>query len=393
MTSGEPESPATKAGPPESFESFLETSRVGYVYADPDGKITCVNARFAKWLNIEADALIGSSISDHLPVSGKVYFQTHLAPLLKMQGHFDEVALELAPVGGVRIPVLVSGIEHVDEAGTPQFIRLAFLPSIERRKYERNLVLAKTSATADAIRLRQLNAELDGKISEERETAALREQFIAVLGHDLRNPLAAIDGALRLIRKTPLNERATTIAEMVQMSMARMASLIDDVMDLARGRLGGGLELKKSMADLAPVLEHAVQELRITWPGREIQTSFVLPNPIPCDAKRLAQLLSNLLANAITHGASDGAIVIRAFEDGENFELSISNKGEPIPPAALDRLFQPFTREDVRPSQQGLGLGLYIASQIASAHQGTLTVDSSTAETRFTLRFPVTSSK
>jgi sigma-B regulation protein RsbU (phosphoserine phosphatase) len=390
MTSVVPESPATKATPPETFESFLKTSRVGYVYADPDGKITYVNARFAKWLKVETEALIGSNISDHFPISGKVYFQTHLAPLLKMQGHFDEVSLELVPSDDVRVPVLVSGIEHVDAAGMPQFIRLAFLPSIERRKYERNLVLAKTSAAADAARLRQLNAELDGKISEERETAALREQFIAVLGHDLRNPLAAIDGALRLIRKTPLNERATTIAEMVQMSVARMASMIEDVMDFARGRLGGGLELKKSKTDLAPVLEHAVEELRIAWPDREIQTSFVLPSPIVCDPKRVAQLLSNLLANAITHGASDGAIVVRAFEDGECFELSIANKGDPIPPAALERLFQPFTREDVRPSQQGLGLGLYIASQIAIAHRGHLTVASSEAETKFTLRFPLT---
>lgn len=389
MTSAVPASPATKATPPETFESFLNTSRVGYVYADPDGKITCVNVHFARWLKVETDALIGSSISDHFPISGKVYFQTHLAPLLKMQGHFDEVALELVPWDGVRVPVLVSGVEHVDEAGVPQFIRLAFVPSIERRKYERNLVLAKTSAAADAARLRQLNAELDGKISEARETAALREQFIAVLGHDLRNPLAAIDGALRLIRKTPLNERATTIAEMVQMSVARMASLIDDVMDFARGRLGGGLELKKSKIDLAPVLEHAVEELRIAWPDREIETSFALPSPIVCDPKRVAQLLSNLLANAITHGASDGAVSVRAFEDEECFELSISNKGEPIPPAALERLFQPFTREDVRPSQQGLGLGLYIASQIAIAHRGNLTVASSEAETKFTLRFPL----
>ena len=389
MTSAVPESPAIKAIPPETFESFLNTSRVGYVYADPDGKITCVNAHFAKWLKVETDALIGSNISDHFPISGKVYFQTHLAPLLKMQGHFDEVALELVPSDGLRVPVLVSGVEHVDEAGVPQFIRLAFVPSIERRKYERNLVLAKTSAAADAARLRQLNAELDGKISEERETAALREQFIAVLGHDLRNPLAAIDGALRLIRKTPLNERAANIAEMVQMSVALMASLIDDVMDFARGRLGGGLELKKRKTDLAPVLEHAVEELRIAWPDREIQTSFALPSPIDCDAKRVAQLLSNLLANAITHGASDGAILVRAFEDEECFELSVSNKGAPIPPAALERLFQPFTREDVRPSQQGLGLGLYIASQIAIAHRGHLTVASSEAETKFTLRFPL----
>jgi sigma-B regulation protein RsbU (phosphoserine phosphatase) len=152
--------------------------------------------------------------------------------------------------------------------------------------------------------------------------------------------------------------------------------------------LGGGLLVNRTRADLAPALRHAVDELKIAWPDRQIETVFDLHKPVDADPNRVAQLLSNLLANALTHGASDRPVWVRASEEDGAFELSVGNEGPPIPPAALERLFLPFTREDVRPSQQGLGLGLYIASEIAKAHEGTLSVTSSTAETRFTLRIP-----
>ena len=389
MTTDTPEPAQGLPTPPETFDEFLKSSRVGYIYATPDGKITRANDRVAKWLNVEPASLTGTAISDHFPISGKIYFQTHLVPLLKMQGFFEEVALELAPSNASRIPVLVTGVERTNEKGAPLFIRMALLPAIERRKYERNIVAAKSAAVADNTRLREVNTNLEGNLSEERQTAALREQFVAVLGHDLRNPLAAIDGGLRLVRKTPLNDRALAITDMMQTSIARMATLIDDVMDFARGRLGSGIEIKVAKVDLTPVLNHAVEELRVTWPDRVIDTSFVLPLPVNCDAKRVAQLLSNLLANALTHGASEGPILVRASQENGFFELSVSNGGEPIPAVAIERLFEPFTREDIRPSQQGLGLGLYIASQIAKAHRGSLSVRSSHTETRFTLLIPI----
>ena len=95
------------------------------------------------------------------------------------------------------------------------------------------------------------------------------------------------------------------------------------------------------------------------------------------------------MANAVTHGAPDGLVYVKAHVEGGWFELSVANGGTPIPPGAIERLFQPFTRDEVRPSQQGLGLGLYIASEIARAHGGTLSAESSTIETRFTFRMPI----
>jgi sigma-B regulation protein RsbU (phosphoserine phosphatase) len=103
----------------------------------------------------------------------------------------------------------------------------------------------------------------------------------------------------------------------------------------------------------------------------------------------VAQLLSNLLANALTHGAPDGPVRVHAFTDADGFELSVANVGDPIPPATLERLFQPFFRASLRQGRQGLGLGLYIAAEIARAHDGVLDVTSSSTETRFTFRMPL----
>jgi signal transduction histidine kinase len=233
-------------------------------------------------------------------------------------------------------------------------------------------------------------ASSEAALLGEREGAELREQFIAVLGHDLRNPLASIDAGAKMLLRTPLNEKGKTIVGLMQNSVTRMAKMIDNVLDLARGRLGTGISLARDANQpLAPVLNQVAAELQASWPDREIETDFSLAERVNCDRTRIAQLFSNLLGNAITHGAADRPIRVHAGTDGTQFELWVSNAGDPIPAAALDRLFRPFTRGAIRPNQQGLGLGLYIASEIARAHGGTLDVSSTPEETRFTFRMPL----
>ncbi|WP_158801512.1 GAF domain-containing sensor histidine kinase [Acidisoma sp. L85] len=230
----------------------------------------------------------------------------------------------------------------------------------------------------------------DKELTDQRHNAELREQFIAVLGHDLLNPLAAIDGGIKLLAKRPLDDKAVVIIKLMQESATRMSGLIDSVLDFARGRLGNGIALERaSSASLVPLLELVVAELRTAWPDRAIETDFTIYQPVSCDPERVAQLFSNLLANAITHGAADAAIRTKAWTHGGFFELSVANSGEPIPLAAMEHLFQPFYRNSLRPTQQGLGLGLYIASMIAPAHGGKIDVTSIPAETRFTFRMPI----
>ena len=210
-----------------------------------------------------------------------------------------------------------------------------------------------------------------------------------MLGHDLRNPLAAIQAGGRLLRNEKLSEKGSSVVDLMQNSVTRMAGLIDNVLDFARGRLGGGLELDRTTGlPLESALEQVVAELRAAWPERPIETELRIHKAVRCDPARVAQLLSNLLANALTHGGSEGPVRVRAATDGGAFELSVANAGEPIPPATLGRLFQPFVRASVRRGQQGLGLGLYIAAEIARAHGGTLEVASTPAETRFTFTMP-----
>jgi signal transduction histidine kinase len=232
-------------------------------------------------------------------------------------------------------------------------------------------------------------AASEADLLDERKASELREQFIAVLGHDLRNPLASIDAGARMLSKEALSPKGTAVLGLVQSSIGRMAELIDNVLDLARGRLGGGLQMElNSQVQLGPVLAQVVDELQSAWPERLIEARFALSEAVSCDRSRIAQLLSNLLGNALTHGA-DGPIQVSASTEDGIFELSVANQGDPIPPATLEHLFQPYFRVKSQPGQQGLGLGLYIAWEIARAHNGTLTVASTPEETRFTFRMAI----
>jgi signal transduction histidine kinase len=232
----------------------------------------------------------------------------------------------------------------------------------------------------------------EANLLDEQNASALREQFIAVLGHDLRNPLASILGGVSLLRKEVQSERSTRILDMMHGSVVRMTVLIDNVLDFARGRLGGGVTLNRTAnVDLEPILRQVVDELRIGAPGRMIETYFRLPGTVDCDPSRFAQMVSNLLANALIHGAPDEPVRIQAVTDRAELKLSVANGGEPIPVATMKRPFQPFFRGEVRPDQQGLGLGLHIASEIAKAHDGTIEVASTPRETRFTFRMPLRS--
>lgn len=229
------------------------------------------------------------------------------------------------------------------------------------------------------------------QLVNEQETARLREQFIAVLGHDLRNPVAAISGAARLLRKQSQSDKALKVIDLMESSVARMVGLINDVMDFARGRLGSGMAMQRRPTALEPVLRHLVEELEAGYPGRDIVCTFALPEQVNVDPARIGQMASNLLANAVSYGDPGQPIHLEVRLEGQEFRLSVSNAGAPIPTATMERLFQPFIRGEAGPSQQGLGLGLHIASEIAKAHGGRLWATSTPEQTRFTFSMPVAS--
>jgi signal transduction histidine kinase len=232
-------------------------------------------------------------------------------------------------------------------------------------------------------------AASEARLLNERETSELREQFIAVLGHDLRNPLASIAAGTNMLAKGCSKAATGEILGLMQKSVARMSALIDNVLDFARGRLGSGITLRRWPQSLEPVLNQVIAELRASFPERKIETIFDLTQAVDCDSGRIAQLFSNLLGNSIAHGTAAKPVQVHARTHDGEFELSVVNSGPQIPAEAMDRLFQPFHRVSAQEAHQGLGLGLYIASEIARAHGGSIDVTSSPEQTRFTFRMPL----
>jgi signal transduction histidine kinase len=241
------------------------------------------------------------------------------------------------------------------------------------------------------LRLEQSQADLrisQADLLDERRTSELREQFIGVLGHDLRNPLASVDAGMRVLLRNLGNQKAPEIILSIQKSVLRMAGLVDNIMDFARGRLGGGLTIKRDATQpLTPVLDLVIAELKSAWPDVAIEAVIDIEEPVNCDRSKMGQLFSNLLGNAITYGDQGKPVRVSARTIDGMFELAVTNQGKPISDKAMENLFKPYTRGD-RPSQHGLGLGLYIASQIAEAHDGTLKAYSNPEETRFVFEMP-----
>jgi signal transduction histidine kinase len=231
----------------------------------------------------------------------------------------------------------------------------------------------------------------EAQLLSERETANLREQFIAVLGHDLRNPLAAVSATAEILSRRTADPDLLTMGKRLKTTVARMARLIDDVMDFARGRLGSGLSVtRQPVQNLTHQLRAVVDELHDANPSRQLTCNLVFDAPVNCDPGRLQQLLSNLLGNALTHGAADQPVDVEAKIEDDHLVLSVTNGGAPLASDYLVRVFEPYWRPPTSAPGGGLGLGLYICKQIVNAHGGTLEVISSQDEgTRFTARIPV----
>lgn len=225
-------------------------------------------------------------------------------------------------------------------------------------------------------------------LARERSFGAMREKFIAVLGHDLRNPLASLaSGAKMLMRNHDAEPDSKQILLLMQGSLLRMRGLIDNIADFARSRLGSGLslDLETDAHLLERTLGQVVDELRTAHPDRSILAEFSVELAMPVDHGRVGQLLSNLIGNALSYGDVDKPVHVSAKADKSGFELAVENGGTPIPAETLANLFEPFARGEVGRNVEGLGLGLFIASEIAKAHGGTLAVTSEEASTKFVL--------
>jgi signal transduction histidine kinase len=210
------------------------------------------------------------------------------------------------------------------------------------------------------------------------------ERFLGILGHDLRNPLTAMLGAAALLDVDPLTERQTQLVSRIQRSAERMKRMVDVLLDFTRSRCGEGIPVSRAPVDMREICLQIVDEMRLAHPGRAAVFDAFGNLGGHWDGDRVAQVISNLLANALQHGRDPIRLVVR--DDGSEVIVEVSNCGAPIPEHTLPTLFEPFVRGEE--SGHGLGLGLFIAREIVNAHGGRIDVRSDEAATVFAVHWP-----
>ena len=221
------------------------------------------------------------------------------------------------------------------------------------------------------------------------EALRLNDLFMAVLGHDLRTPLTSVLTNAQALERLPGDERAQLMASRITSSARRMTSMIDDLLDVTRIRQNGGLQLQLAPSSLESLSKRAIDEVHAPYPQRQV--AVVSKGNVEgfWDGDRLAQVLSNLLGNAMRHGSAEYPITLELDgTDEDTVRFAVSNGGS-IVPDLIPTLFEPFKGTSSRGARtDGLGLGLFIAQRIVLSHGGTIEVQSADNHTAFSVRLP-----
>ena len=261
---------------------------------------------------------------------------------------------------------------------------------------------AKTGLPTDPEDITRFNEAIDQALAESVARYAQmvkrsQDLFLAILGHDLRNPLGAIIMAANVIKSaTDIDSRYTAVAARIFHSGHRMNTLVNDLIDYTRTHLGSILPIKPTQTNIALICQGTVDELRIANPGRTIEFDASGDMEGLWDGGRIAQVFSNLIGNALQHGTRSTPVVVNIKSDKNHVLATVHNKGKPIEPEKIHALFEPLVRladqgETDYPSETSLGIGLYIAREIVRAHGGTIKVESSIdAGTDFRVHLPRT---
>lgn len=323
-------------------------------------------------LCVESRAARAPIVIDHASIDPR--YSAHHTP--KLYGIESYISVPIVLAGGRYFGNLCAIDRSPANVSEPRIVSM----------FQRFAEIIALQLESELVREEERAALLD-----ERASSELREQFIAILGHDLRNPLQAVYASGELLERKLTDPTLLGLASRIKVNVRRMSALIDDVLDFARGRLGGGIGIAVADVDrIEASLSSVVKEFQVVSPEREIRASFTVDRTVCCDIGRVQQVASNLLGNALTHGSPRSPVEISANTDDRDFVLEVWNDGEPIPADSINKIFEPFWRHSTFDSRQGLGLGLYICSQIVNAHGGQLSVTSTRdSGTRFTVRLPL----
>jgi PAS domain S-box-containing protein len=351
--------------PPESAEDLYENAPCGYMSTLPGGLVVRANRTFFHWTGYRADEVVGHRrFYDLLPPAGRIYYETHYAPLLQMQGRVREIALELVCADLRRLPVLVNATLLRDTNGQPQVIRIVLFDATTRRTYERELLRERRRAE---------------KATEEKA------RFIAMVSHEIRSPLSAILAVRQMLEKTNLSARQEQLVRMLKSSSESLLGLVNNVLDL--GRLEGGHEvLELHGFDLRALVAASFESMRARAELRGIALEQTITGEVPQnvfgDALKINQVLTNLLSNALKF-TEQGAVRLSVHCEPTGADcvaatFSVADTGIGIPSDQLSHIFGEYAQAgpNVRTRYGGTGLGLAISSRLVKLHGGELTVQS-----------------
>jgi sigma-B regulation protein RsbU (phosphoserine phosphatase) len=377
-------------------EELYDEAACGLALTSPDGTFLRVNKTLCRCVGWEARELVGMrKLQDLLTMGGRIFHQTHWAPLLQMQGSVAEVKLEIVHKAGQKLPMLMNAVRRQHEGRT--FHELSIAVAEDRNKYERELLRARTRAeellVLEQQSRRDLHAaqlELSRQRAEAVDRALFAEQMIGIVSHDLRNPLSAIQMSAHVLGRGDLNEQQSRVLERLHASTRRVGRLISDLLDFTQARVGQGLKTAPKELDLHALVEECVDELTLSFPATSLIHRRIGQGRCRADSDRLAQLIGNLVANAMTYGSPGRPVTVTSAVESSGFSIAVHNDGNPVPAALLPSIFEPMSRgEQIPSSTRSVGLGLFIVREIARAHHGEVEVTSSLETgTTFTMHAP-----
>jgi len=368
----------------QDVRELYDRAACGLLVTAADGTIVVVNDTFCRWLGLARDDLVGRrKLQELLTVGARIFHQTHWSPLLQIQGSVAEVKLDFIHAGGEIKPMILNAVARTTDGVVRH--EIAAFGAEDRHRYERELLQARRRAeelhtrsmeTQRALVEAQAEIEVQRRAAEDR--ALVAEQMMGIVSHDLRNPLSTIQLSATVLKAQELTPKQRNRVEAILRATARSTRMIADLLDFTQARLGRGLRVDPAEIDPHAAVAQAVDDLRMAYPGRGLELRTAGEGRAFVDADRLAQLLGNLVSNAMTHGDPEGVVTVSSTIDERALTLSVHNAGAPIPVEQLPLLFEPMTRGNAR--GEGIGLGLFIVREIARRHGGDVAARSSAEE-------------
>ena len=371
-------------------DSLFDSAACALAVPQEDGSLLHVNPRLIDGLGFSAAELQGRRFQDLLTMGGRIFYQTHLAPMLRMHGSVTEVKLDIRHCAGHKFTVLLNASQRQQPDGV--VYDLALFGTTDRDKYERELLNARKLAeallqekTATELALHQAQAELSEAYAIAQRRALFAEQMVAIVSHELKTPLTAIRMASDFLQRGERTAKERQLLGHIGQSSERAQRMIADLLDFTQARVGQGITIKAVPLDLHNVIQHAVDELRGAFPAATLVHHAEGLGQACLDADRVQQIIGNLVANSVAYGDLLQPITITSRLGDNACAVAVHNHGPAIPETLLAGLFEPMTRgTDQGSDVRSVGLGLYIVKTILNTYKEDITVTSQDGFTEFT---------